>query len=484
MQDPARHLEDTPRLGGTLLPFQRTGVLYARQKQRCFIGDEMGLGKTVQAIATVEADIDYPTLVVCPASLRLNWKHEYEKWVPHRSVNLLYVRLLPLFELQSPADIDIINYDILDKRMSYLIQRGYKSLIVDESHYLKSMETKRYRAMTKLCIIPHRYFLTGTAILNRPEELKPQLILLGRIEDFGGMHEFEMRYGGKWQPPSKLIKLNEKMRSLCYIRRSKSEVLTELPDKRRVFIPVDITNREEYETIQADIAKWFGEKSLKDKDFQAKLASQSEAIQVKMKLERQRSAEERAAAAEQLVKIEVLKQLSAKGKIKAVEEWIEDFLEQDEKLVVFCTHREIVKELSSHFHANFIDGETSYENRDLYVREFQTNPDVKILFLTIKTGGLGLTLTAASNSVFVELGWTPSEHNQAEDRLHRIGQKDSVTAWYFIGTNTIDEWIQDVLEKKRKVVDATLDGTGFKGKETSLFKVLVNKLSKMGEKLQ
>ena len=166
----------------------------------------------------------------------------------------------------------------------------------------------------------------------------------------------------------------------------------------------------------------------------------------------------RARRAEELVRIGKLKQLAAIGKLTAVEQWVETFLESGEKLVLFAHHKEIVAQLAERFSANAITGSTPPERRQELVDSFQNDADAKLIVCNIKAGGLGITLTAASNVCFVELDWTPAAHDQAEDRCHRITQKDSVNAWYLLADDTIDTEIYDIIEAKRAVVDAATDG--------------------------
>jgi SNF2 family DNA or RNA helicase len=159
-----------------------------------------------------------------------------------------------------------------------------------------------------------------------------------------------------------------------------------------------------------------------------------------------------------LVLIENLKQITARGKLPAVIEWVEDFLDTGEKLVLFVTHKDIAHTLAARFHAPLIIGDTPLPERQKIVDAFQSDPDVRLVVGNITAMGVGLTLTASSNVAFVELGWNPAAHDQAEDRVHRIGQEDSVTAWYMLGQNTIDERIARLIEQKRKIVNATTDG--------------------------
>jgi len=476
-------------LGGELLPFQRAGVAYALAKKRTFIADEMGLGKTVQALATIQAAQAYPALVVCPASLKLNWEREARKWLPGKSISLLNGKNRAE---DFAAQIVIINYDNLKKNLEMLEKCGFQAIVADESHYAKNYEAQRTEALKKLCAgREYRLFLTGTPLLNRPQELLSQLGAMGRLEEMGGFWQFAKRYcsayksrfGWDFSGAAHLDELNEKLRASCYVRRNKKDVLKELPPKQRAMVPVEIDNRTEYQRAERELIAWLRERAAADKTFLASIKDLSDEEKKAAKAARADQAEHKARSAEQLVKIEALKQLAARGKLEAVKEWTESFIETGEKLVIFAWHREIVDGLAETFRCDAITGETPIETRQAAVDKFQNDPATKIICLNVQAGGLGLTLTAASNVVFVELGWTPAVHDQAEDRCHRIGQEDQVTAWYLVANNTIDQTISALIESKRTVVDAATEGD-IQAKQTSVMNDLVNNLTQMTAKEQ
>lgn len=470
---------EVKNLGGELRPFQKAGVVYASRNKRTFIADEMGLGKTIQALATLEATESYPALIVCPASLKLNWEREAKKWLPGRTVSVTNGK-----KGDFTADVLIINYDILGKNKDDLIARNNKAVVLDESHFVKNHKAQRTNNVKEIAKGAEiRLCLTGTPVLNRPQELLSQLGFLGRLDDLGGFWNFAKRYcnaqktrfGWDFSGAANLDELNEKLRQNCYIRRNKSDVLPELPAKQRAVIEVPIINRREYSKAERELIAWLKEQATEDKEFLASIADMSEAEQQKAKAQRAMSTEAKAERAEQLVRIEALKQLSAKGKMKAVTEWVESFLES-EKLILFAHHQSVISELAEKFDAPTITGQVSVEDRQKYVDRFQNDPDCNLIILNIRAGGVGLTLTAANNVAFVELDWTPAAHDQAEDRAHRIGQENSVNAWYLLAEDTIDGDIYNLIEKKRQVVDAATEGGEIE--DTGVLKDL---LAKLGE---
>ena len=468
-------------LSGELRPFQRAGVEYAVKNKRVIIADEMGLGKTIQALGTIQALNAYPALIVCPASLKLNWRNEVKKWLPEKKIVICNG-----VTAGGDEDIIIINYDIL-KKHQYLKERKIQSIILDESHYCKNFKTIRTKLIKELSAdIDIRILLTGTPVLNRPSELISQLEILGRLGELGGWFNFAKRYCGAYRTrfgwdlsgATHLEELNQKMRGLCFVRRKKADVLKELPAKQRSIVSIDIDNRKEYQKAENDLINYLRGQAVEKADFLESIQGLTAEEKKQAKRERADEAGRKAESAEHLVKIETLKQVAVRGKMEAIKTWVEDFLETGEKLVLFGHHKEVVKGIASLFNAPCITGDTPLDKRQDYVEKFQNDPDCKLIVLNIRAGGVGLTLTASSNVAFVELGWNPADHLQAEDRCHRIGQEESVTAYYLIGENTIDQMIYDLIESKRVVVDASTEGEG--GNDFKIMNELINKLLNRG----
>jgi SWI/SNF-related matrix-associated actin-dependent regulator of chromatin subfamily A-like protein 1 len=452
-------------LGGKLKPFQRAGVSYLLAQRRAFLADEQGLGKTIEALATLEADNAYPAVVVCPASLKLNWMRELGRWLPTRTVQALsgmgstgggsaksdangaaeaggkalgddaVVTPIP------PADITVVNYDILTARGSALAAMAPRALVLDESHYCKNAAAKRTQAAAQLAgAVPSDGLvlaLTGTPVMNRPPELISQLRILGRLADFGSGAQFGRRFRG----PDAHVRLHWHLRSRCFVRRLKVDVLPQLPPKTRTVVPVELDNEPEYRLAEHDVIAWLRSRPLDLHELDAKIAA--------------------ALRAERLVRLNALKLLAARGKLHAALTWIHDFCSSGERLVVFARHREIQRAVIDRFpHALHILGEDTHAARDASLHAFQAAGDSgnQLIVCSLEVAGQGLTLTQASNVVFLELDWTPAKHDQGEDRLHRIGQQDAVNAWYMLAAGTIDETMARLLERKRTVIGAVTDG--------------------------
>ncbi|MEA2249268.1 MAG: SWI/SNF-related matrix-associated actin-dependent regulator of chromatin subfamily A-like protein 1, partial [Solirubrobacteraceae bacterium] len=261
--------EVAERLGGTLQPFQWAGVRYALDARRVFIADEQGLGKTVEALAALEADGAFPAIVVCPASLKLNWERETRKWLPHRSVAVVEGRTA----VPPTGDITILNYEIVAAHRDELARLRPQALVVDESHYCKNPKAKRTQAVRRLAgAIPDdglRLALTGTPVLNHAEELISQLRVIGRLEDYGSGARFSRQFQG----PLTEERLHWHLRRRCFVRRLKSEVLPQLPAKRRVVVPVALDNQSEYRLAEQDVIAWLREQPLDLSDLNARIAA-------------------------------------------------------------------------------------------------------------------------------------------------------------------------------------------------------------------
>jgi SNF2-related domain/Helicase conserved C-terminal domain len=442
-------------LTAPLRPFQGAAVDYALRARRTFLSDEPGLGKTIQALATLEAAGAYPALIVAPASLRLNWLREAERWLPHRTRAGLSGGDSP-----TAQDISVASYEIAHTLVDDAVDDAPAALVLDESHFCKNPTARRTQAVTAIAAaLPDDaivLLLSGTPVLNRPEELAPQLQILGRLDEIGGARRFARVYSRGQE----LTTLNRRLRRTCFVRRRKADVLRHLPAKQRVIVPVAIANGGEYRAAQADVAQWVRAQAEADEAFAREIAALDDEARAAAIRERGRDAEQRARRAQALVRITQLALIAARGKLDGAREWIASFLETGEKLVVFTRHREIGDALLEAFPgAACATGRLDADGRAAEVERFQTDDACRLIVCSLDAAGVGLTMTAASNVAFIELGWTPAAHDQAEDRVHRIGQEEAVTAWYLLAADTIDERIAAVIERKRELVRAATDGT-------------------------
>jgi SNF2 family DNA or RNA helicase len=232
------------------------------------------------------------------------------------------------------------------------------------------------------------------------------------------------------------------LRRRCFVRRLKSEVLPQLPAKRQVVVPMALTNQAEYQLAERDVIAWLRSQPLDLRELNSRVAA--------------------TLRAERLAQLGVLQRLAARGKLAAALAWIDDFLVSGEPLVVFARHVEVQRAVTARFpSALHLLGQDSLADREAAIRAFQEPGGPPLIVGATRVAAQGITLTRASNVAFLELEWTPAMHDQAEDRCHRIGQRDAVTAWYLLAADTIDETMARIIERKRAVVAAVTDGRVF-----------------------
>lgn len=437
-------------------PFQSTGIAYALEHKRCILGDEQGLGKTVEAIGVLTATGVTPALVICPASLKVNWKRELMKFGGLRGCILrdgnrrTWHRLFDLHgrDGRPYADVIITNYESLRKYFVAAVRRTgrftlrsvdfderirlFRTVIVDESHKCKNPRTQQSKFVQGICEGKEYVLcLTGTPVVNNNEDLVQQLRVMGRLDDFGGYQRFMARYCAGQAKASHVKELNYLLRKHCFIRRQKRDVLTQLPPKTRSYYVTEITTRQEYKAAEQDVIRYL-------RDYHD---ASDEKIQ-------------RTLRGEVMVKMGILKQISARGKVQGAVELIHDTIDGGQKLIVFCFLREVVEMLRREFpKAVTVTGEDTTEQKQRAVDRFQTDDDLRLIILNYRSGGTGLTLTAASNVLFVEFPWTYADCVQAEDRAHRNGQRQAVNCVYLLGEGTIDEYLYRLIHQKRTIAN-------------------------------
>lgn len=437
-------------------PYQMKGIARGLELKRFMNCDEPGLGKTLQSIATINLGNAFPCLVICPSSLKINWQREWEKFTDKKAMVLTdKVRDTWTFFYQTGMhQVFIVNYESLKKYFVQRIKKAkgwtlrdvefrnsiqlFKSVIIDESHRCKSSSTQQAKFCKGICSGKEWVIeLTGTPVVNKPKDLVPQLSILNRIDDFGGYNNFVNRYCAGQNEASNLKELNYMLWKNCMFRREKSLVLTDLPDKIRQVNTCEITNRKEYIDAERDLIMYL--QKYKDADDEKIAKALRGAV---------------------MVRINVLRQISARGKVRDVIEFVKDFRENGKKIILFCSLHEVVDQLKYYFPtAVSVTGRESPDEKQRAVDAFQSSPKADIIICSIKAAGVGLTLTASSNVAFVEFPWTYADCCQCEDRAHRIGQKDSVTCYYFLGRKTIDEKVYRIIQEKKNIANAVTGST-------------------------
>lgn len=427
-----------------------------RDRMGVLLADEMGLGKSLQALMYAHQHGFGPILIICPASLKWNWKREAWKHVRLRS-QVLEGRTPPKYWSRT-APCVIINYDILKKWLPLLRKQKFQIVIVDECHKIGNPRTKQTKNVKAICKgIRRRILISGTPLTNRPAELFPSLNIL-RKDVFSSFYTFAERHcaprlgrwGWEYKGATHLKELHKLLKRTLMIRRLKKDVLKDLPAKSRTVVALDIKNRKEYEFAEKDFMRWLGKKS------------KALAIRVKK--------------AERMAKMGYLKRLAAELKLAAVFEWIDNFLaESDEKLVIFGVHRKILKAIRDRYpriHVH-VDGSVTGRKRQEAIDRFNKNPKYRLFTGNIDAAGQGWSCTSSSVTLFIELAWVPGKHTQAEDRTHGLmrGMEGSISrAYYLIAKDTIEEDLCKILQYKQKILDKTLDGG--RGDELDIFDML------------
>ena len=437
---------------GTLLNFQREGLDFLLKSYgNALLADEMGLGKTVQTLAYLATEKQtFPALVVAPLVTLNNWQREIQKFLKKKSRNGRIVQdgnpssvLIRTGKCQDLGkyDLYIINYDLLHKRLEDLSKLNIKTLVCDEVQHLRSKSTKKYEAVKKLAAlesVKYRIGLSGTPIYNRGSEIWPIVDilrpgLLGTFDEFCEYFCYVNEKGKAIVLENKRASLGEELRKHVMLRRKKSDVLKELKEKVRY-----------KEFIDSDINYYHGEL---DKIWRRLQEEQKIAITAFDKF----SSYKRAIQSE--------RQAAGVAKVPHVIEFVKNIMEIEESVVVFCHHKAIHellhRSLAEYSPASIIGGQTDKE-RQQNIDRFQ-NGETKLMVAGLRAGNVGINLSRARYVIFAELDWSPAIHRQAEDRLHRIGQKNTVFAYYLIGNGTLDDHVANVLVDKSYEIDAIMD---------------------------
>jgi len=454
--------------GLAYLPYQRAGIASALTRPSILFGDEMGLGKTIQAIGVINAD---PTLkrilIVCPASLRLNWYRELQKWLTRE----LSIVLADSKVWRGGYDVTIINYDILTKHSAKLRETAWDLVICDEAHYLKNPDAKRTQAVCgkeKKGVVEvepirarRRMLLTGTPIPNRPIEGWTIFHYLDPVE-FRSFFGYAKRYAGAYQGAygwdfsgsANLPELQDKLRGTIMIRRLKADVLTELPAKRRSVIEIPANGASG--AVKAEQQAW-------ERKEETMLAMRT-AVELAKASENPDDyadavASLKTAATAAFAEISKLRHDTAVAKIPYVIEHLRNAIEDGSKVVVFAHHHDVIDALAAEFGSQAVTmyGDVPMATRQANVDRFQSDPGCLVFIGGIQAAGVGITLTAASHVVFAELDWVPGNVTQAEDRCHRIGQHEMVIVEHLVLEGSLDARMAAILVQKQEVLAAALD---------------------------
>mgnify|MGYP000798220752 CR=1 FL=1 len=437
--------------------YQMDYLYYAVNHGNHINGSSVGTGKSLCSVLYAEMLDLFPCMVVCPASVKSGWLREWKETNPDRRVSIISTSSPPEdFE----ADVIVINYDILGKRVTKengktsleirldgMKKKSFSLVIADEIHFLKNRKSIRSKSFKKLIHkVPSVIGLTGTLIMNRPAELLNILMLIERIKEIAPDDQYhhyfferycnmkETNFGLDISGASNIKELNRLLEECCYFQVSKRDALKELPPISENVVECEITNKRAYKKAKDDLLQFIEDK-FKDEE-----------------------KVEKAARAEFLVKLSTLKQLSLEGKEKFIKKWVEEWMEanEEEKLLVFASQSTILTKIAEEFKEGLlITGGTTTKKRDEILQKFFSQKESRVLFANIGCLGTGVDglQKVCSNMAILELPPRPSDLVQVIGRLERSGQENPVTIQYLLSPKTIDQDLWEMLKGKKDVTD-------------------------------
>lgn len=437
--------------------YQMDYLYYAVNHGNHINGSSVGTGKSLCSVLYAEMLDLFPCMVVCPASVKSGWLREWKETNPNRRVSIISTSS-PLEDFE--ADVIVINYDILGKRVTKengktsleirldgMKKKSFSLVIADEIHFLKNRKSIRSKSFKKLIHkVPSVIGLTGTLIMNRPAELLNILMLIERIKEIAPNDQYhhyfferycnmkETNFGLDISGASNIKELNRLLKECCYFQVSKRDALKELPPISENVVECEITNKRAYKKAKGDLLQFIEDK-FKDEE-----------------------KVEKAARAEFLVKLSTLKQLSLEGKEKFIKKWVEEWMEanEEEKLLVFASQSTILTKIAGEFKEGLlITGGTTTKKRDEILQKFFLQKESRVLFANIGCLGTGVDglQKVCSNMAILELPPRPSDLVQVIGRLERSGQKNPVTIQYLLSPETIDQDLWEMLKGKKDVTD-------------------------------
>jgi len=438
---------------------QKEAIEKLVRNKKFILADDMGLGKTTSTIISALETGAKKILIICPASLKINWQREIANY-SDRSVFLAEGK-----KFSSDSDFVIVNYDILknfhdikDKDNSQILKSNFELVIMDEAHMISNPQAQRTKIVNDLCNKLERvWLLTGTPMTSRPMNYYNLLNLVDSPVAANWMayakrycNGFQFSVGKRkvWNVTgaSNLDELRERTQTHI-LRRLKEDVL-DLPDK--IITPVYLRLKsKDYEELMGEYYEWYD-----------------------------KNQEESSSLTIQFGKLMKVRKVIAQEKVKSTIELAENIIEQGKKVIIFTNFTDTLQEIYNHFgkSAVYLDGSCSKPHRQKAVDEFQENDKIKVFVGNLKAAGVGITLTSAEAVIMNDLSFVPAEHAQAEDRSHRIGQKNSTSVYYPLFENTIEGAIYDILTRKKKII-STVMGDDLLLDDASAIEEMLNMIS-------
>ena len=419
------------------LEHQKEAIKSLVENKKFILADDMGLGKTTSTIIAALETGAKKVLIICPASLKINWQREIENY-SNKPTSIIEGKKW------EDGDFIIINYDIIKnfhdekkKSDSVLLKTKFDLVIIDEAHYIQNKQAQRTKLINDFVSnVDRLWLLTGTPITSRPINYFNLLNLIecpvaknwmAYVKRYCNGFQFQAGRRKIWNVSgaSNLEELRDRTAPLV-LRRLKENVL-DLPDK--IITPVYLRLKsKEYEALMGEYYDWY------DKN------GESDSLTL------------------QFTKLTKVRQVIAEEKVASTIEICENIVEQGKKVIVFTNFTKTLEMILEHFgkKAVRLDGQMSQKERQMSVDRFQNEEDVMVFVGNIKAAGVGITLTAGEAVVMNDLSFLPSDHSQAEDRSYRYGQKNNVLVYYPIFDNTVEGIIYDILKKKKDIFETVM----------------------------
>ncbi|MAP63745.1 MAG: helicase [Microbacterium sp.] len=467
----------SPR-GLEVMPHQSRFLEAVRDGHRGFLlADEPGLGKTAESVLAASVADAYPLLAVVPNVVKMNWAREVKRWTPHRRATVIQG---DGEDIDAFADVFIVNYEILDRHLSWLGSIGLKGMVVDEAHFIKNLTSQRSRNVLALAgrireqvRDPLMMALTGTPLIND-------------VEDFDAIWRFLGWTNGEKPGPELMEKLDatgftpadkafypaarDAVISMGIVRRKKKDVAADLPDKLVADLPVELDDefgrsiREAERELGSRLADRYRRivEARENARSGAALAP-GEVDDDIVRLVAQNELDESKAAGSGSENVFTMVRRIGQAKAHLAADYALQLQRSVGKVVFFAKHIDVMDAAEAHFAASglrsvSIRGDQTSTARQEAIDAFNTDPDVGVAVCSLTAAGVGLNMQAASNVVLAELSWTAAEQTQAIDRVHRIGQDEPVTAWRIIAAHTIDTKIAELIDSKEGLAQRALDG--------------------------
>ena len=408
------------------------------------LADDMGLGKTTSTVIAALETGAKKVLIICPASLKINWQREIENYTD-RSTSIIEGKKW------ESADFMIINYDILKNfhdpkkpKDSIALKEGFDLIVIDEAHYIQNKQAQRTKITNDVCKrVGNVWLLTGTPMTSRPINYFNLLELVDSPVAYNWMayairycegYQFNVGNRKVWNVKGAANLLELRDRTKTHVLRRLKEDILDLPEK--IITPVYLRLKsKQYEALMGEYYDWY------------------------------ENSEESSSLTVQFSKLMKVRQIIAEEKVKDTIEIAENIIEQGKKVIIFTNFTDTLNKIKSHFgkSAVALDGKMSKPARQHSVDEFQNNENVNVFVGNLKAAGVGITLTAAEAVIMNDLSFVPSDHSQAEDRAYRYGQNSNVSVFYPIFDNSIEGVIYDILSQKKNVFETVMGDNEHKG---------------------